>query len=130
MSQIQKNKEFIINYFTEMSGVPKSRALSGKFIKDQALIGHIEFFEKAFPCYGISVEEITAEGNRVIVRARTKATHLGYLGEIPPTGKKVDIPLVICYEIEDSMIVNHWMIADQLLLMQQLGVVPSEEPAH
>ncbi|MFN8252460.1 MAG: ester cyclase [Ferruginibacter sp.] len=131
MDQAQKNKEFIINYFNEIAGgVPKTRALIEKFVKDEALIGHIEFFEKAFPCYKLFIDEITAEGNRVIIRARNVATHLGYLGEIPPTGKDVDFPFVVCYEIENSMIVNHWMIADQLLLMQQLGVVPADEKAH
>ena len=131
MEQAQKNKEFIINYFNEMAtGVPKTRELMEKFMTDEALMGHIEFFEKAFPCYKLFIDEITAEGNRVIVRARNVSTHLGYLGEIPPTGKDVDFQFVVCYEIEDNMIVNHWMIADQLALMQQLGVVPSAEPAH
>ena len=131
MEQAQKNKEFIINYFNEIAGgVPKTRALMEKFIKDEDLINHKEFFEKAFPCYKLSIDEITAEGNRVIVRARVVSTHLGYLGEIPPTGKDVDFPVVVCYEIENNMIVNHWMIADQLTLMQQIGVVPAGEAAH
>lgn len=131
MEQAQKNKEFIINYFNEIAGgVPKNRALMEKYTTDEALIGHVEFFEKAFPCYSLVVDEITAEGRRVIVRARSVATHLGYLGEIPPTGKEVNFPFVVCYEIENNMIVNHWMIADQLALMQQLGVVPLAEPAH
>ncbi|MFN8288810.1 MAG: ester cyclase [Chitinophagaceae bacterium] len=131
MDQAQKNKEFIINYFNEVAGgVPKTRALMEKFTTDETLIAHVEFFEKAFPCYSLLVEEITADGNRVIVRARSVATHLGYLGEIPPTGKEVDFTFVVCYVIENNMIVNHWMIADQMALMQQLGVVPSAEPAH
>lgn len=131
MEQVQKNKEFIINYFNEIAtGVPKTRALMGKFIKDETLIEHIEFFEKAFPGYKLDIDEITAEGNRVIVRARCAGIHLGFLGEIPPTGKAVNNPFVVCYEIEDNMIVNHWMITDQLALMQQLGVVPSAETIH
>jgi predicted ester cyclase len=97
---------------------------------DEALIGHIEFFEAAFPGYEVYIDEMTAEGNRVIVQARTKGTHLGDLGGIPPTHKTVDFPFVIKYEIEDNMIVHHWMLADQMELMQQLGVVPSAEAVH
>jgi predicted ester cyclase len=37
---------------------------------------------------------------------------------------------VIKYEIEDNMIVHHWMLADQMELMQQLGVVPAAEAVH
>lgn len=127
----QKNKEFLINYFTVLaSDVPKTRELLEKYMTDEALISHIEFFEAAFPGYHVYVDEMTAEGSRVIVRARITGTHLGKLGDIPPSGKNVDFPFVICYEIENNMIVGHWMIADQLTLMEQIGVVPAGEAAH
>ena len=75
------------------------------------------------------IDEITAENNRVVVTARIKAIHLGELSGIAATGKTVNFSFVIRYEIENEKIVNHWMIADQMLLMQQLGVVPIEEVA-
>jgi len=131
MDQQQKNKEFIINYFNDLAtGAPKSRTLLEKYMTDEALIGHIEFFEAAFPRYEVYIDEMTAESNRVIVQARLKGTHLGDLGGIPPTHKNVDFPFVIKYEIEDNMIVHHWMLADQMELMQQLGVVPEAQAAH
>lgn len=130
MDQQQKNKEFIINFLNAFSGVPKTRALVEKYVTDEALIGHIEFFEAAFPLYELCIDEMTAEGNRVIIQARLKGTHLGDLGGIPPTHKTVDFPLVVRYEIEDNKIVSHWMLADQMELMQQLGVVPEAQAAH
>jgi predicted ester cyclase len=131
MEQQQKNKEFIINYINAVgTGVPKTRALLEKYITDEALIGHIEFFETAFPGYEVYIDEIIAEGNRVLVQARTKGTHLGNLGDIPPTFKNVDFPFVVRYEIDNNKIVSHWMLADQMVLMQQLGIVPSPEPVH
>jgi predicted ester cyclase len=131
MEQQQKNKEFIINYINAIAtGIPKTRALLEKYITDEALIAHIEFFETAFPGYEVYIDEMIAEGNRVLVQARTKGTHLGNLGDIPPTHKTVDFPFVVRYEIEDDKIVSHWMLADQMVLMQQLGVVPSPEAVH
>ena len=130
MDQQQKNKEFIINYGNALNGVPKTRALLEKYITDEALIGHIEFFEAAFPGYLVYIDEMTAEGNRVIVQARSKGTHLGDFGGIPPTLKTVDFPFVVRYEIEDNKIISHWMLADQMALMEQLGVVPSAEAVH
>ena len=130
MEQQNKNKEFIINYLNAVCGVPKTRELMEKYISDEALIGHKEFFETAFPCYEVYIDEMTAEGNRVIVKARLKGTHLGDLGGIPATFKEVDFPFVVAYEIENNMIVSHWMIADQMALMEQLGVVPAAQPAH
>ncbi|MEP6682707.1 MAG: ester cyclase [Parafilimonas sp.] len=125
MDQQRKNKEFIINYFNALSGVAKPRTLLEKYITDEALIGHIEFFEAVFPNYEVVADEMTAEGNRVIVKARTKGTHLGEFLGIPPTYKTIDFPFVIGYEIENNMIISHWMLADKMSLMEQLGVMPA-----
>ena len=73
---------------------------------------------------------MTAEGNRVIVKARSKGKHLGNLGEILPTYKEFDFPFVIGYEVENNMIISHWMLADQMALMEQLVVVPAAQQAH
>ena len=130
MEQQNKNKEFIINYLNAVGGVSKTRELLEKYMTDQALIGHIEFFEVAFPMYEVYIDEMTAESNRVILKARVKGTHSGKLGEITPTYKEVDFPFVVGYEIENNMIISHWMLADQMALMEQLGVVPAAETSH
>ncbi len=131
MEQQNKNKEFIINYITAISNASsKNREVLEKYMTDEALISHIEFFEVAFPKYEVYIDEMTAEGNRVIVQARVKGTHMGDLGGIPATFKQVDFPFVIRYEIENNMIVSHWMLADQMALMEQLGVVPAAQAAH
>jgi predicted ester cyclase len=131
MEQQNKNKEFIINYINAIAtGIPKTREILEKYMTDEALISHIEFFEAAFPGYEVYLDEMTAEGNRVIVKARLKGTHLGDLGGIAATFKEVDFPFVVAYEIENNMIISHWMLADQMALMEQLGVVPAAQAAH
>ena len=131
MEQQNKNKEFIINYFNAMeSGVSKTRQFLEHYMTDEALIEHIEFFEAAFPGYNIYIDEMTAEGNRVIVQARLKGTHMGDLSGIPPTYKTVDFPFVIRYEIENNKIISHWMLSDQMALMEQLGVIPAAAAAQ
>ncbi|WP_052273418.1 ester cyclase [Flavihumibacter solisilvae] len=123
MDNIQKNKELVIEYFNAISGFRKTREILVKFLADQHLIEHIEFFDSVFPAYEIFADEITAEGNRVVVRARVKGRHEGELNGIPPTHKSVDFPFAIGYEIENNKIINHWLIADQMALMEQLGVM-------
>ena len=125
MEQQRRNKEFIINYLTAVSGVAKTRALLEKYIADEALIGHIEFFEAAFPKYDLFVDEMTAEDKRIIIKARLNGTHLGDLSGIAPTYKTVDFPVIVAYEIENNKIISHWMLADQMSLMEQLGVIPA-----
>ena len=123
MEQLQKNKELVIEYFNAISGVKKSRELMEKYISDNHLIEHIEFFDSVFPAYEIFADEMLAEGNRVVVRARAKGRHEGELNGIPPTYKNIEFPFSIGYEIENNKIVSHWLIADQMLLMEQLGVM-------
>lgn len=98
-----------------------------QYITDQALVGHILFFDGAFPKYEMFIDEITGEDNRIVVRARFKGKHERELNGIPPTNKEIFFPFVIGYEIEKNKIISHWLIADQLALMEQLGVM--KQPA-
>ena len=123
MDNLQKNKELVIEYFNAISGVKKTRELLEKYISDKHLIEHIEFFDSVFPAYELYADEMLAEGNRVVVRARAKGRHEGELNGIPPTYKNVDFPFSIGYEIENNKIISHWLIADQMVLMEQLGVM-------
>ena len=123
MEQQNQNKEFIIRYFNALSGVPKTRELMEEYITDEELMGHITFFENVFPGYEVLSDEMTAEDNRVVVKARFKGTHEGELNGIAPTHRTVEVPFAISYEIENEKIVHHWMIVDQMAMMEQLGVV-------
>ena len=131
MQQQNQNKEFIIRYFNELAGgAPKTKELLEKYITDKALIGHINFFEPIFPGYEVIADEMTAEDNKVVVKARFKGTHEGDFNGIAPTHRTIEIPFAISYEIENEKIVHHWMIIDRMAMMEQLGVIPVEETAH
>jgi predicted ester cyclase len=123
MEQQRKNKEFIIRYITALSGEVKTREIIEQYMTDEELLGHILFFDAAFPKYEMFADEITAEGNRVVVRARLKGCHEGEFNGITPTNRNVEFPFVISYDIENGKIVHHWLIADSMVLMEQLGVV-------
>jgi predicted ester cyclase len=120
MEKLQQNKELIIRYFNAISGVIKTPEISKNYVADEELLAHIAFFDAAFPEYEISADQMTAEDNRVIVRARFKGCHKGDFAGMAPTHRTVDFPFVISYEIENGKIVHHWLIADQMSLMDQL----------
>jgi predicted ester cyclase len=123
MEQQRQNKEFIIRYLNALSGKTKTRELMEQYMTDDELLGHIAFFDTAFPKYEMFADEITAEGNRVVVRARMKGRHEGEFNGILPTFKHVEFPFVVSYDIENGKIVHHWLIADSMALMEQLGVM-------
>lgn len=123
MDNLKKNREFIIKYFNAISGVEKTRELLEEYTNDEKLIEHIQFFEGAFPKYELFIEEMVTEGSKVIVQGRATGIHEGEFNGIPPTGRKMDLPFVIRYTIENEMITDMWLIADQMILMEQLGVM-------
>jgi hypothetical protein len=123
MTQQKGNKEFVIRYLNALSGVTKTREIMEEYLADEELINHIIFFDTVFPKYEMFADEITAEGNRVVVRARLKGCHKGEFNGMQPTNRNVEFPFFISYDIENGKIVHHWLIADQMMLMEQLGVM-------
>lgn len=65
------------------------------------------------------------KGDLVSVRGWITGTHLGPLMGIPPTGKDVRFSIFITYRVADGKIVDHWMLTDNMLMMQQIGAVPA-----
>ena len=125
MNQAMKNKEFILEYFNAINGKIKTPEIMAHYITDPTLIEHIHFFDSAFPKYALIAEEMVSEGNQIIVRARAVGKHEGAFGDIPPTHRSIDFPFVVSYTLSNNKIISHWLIADQMLLMQQLGVEPA-----
>ena len=78
-------------------------------------------YEAAFPRYALDVEDLIAEADKVVLRFTFSATYGGGFMSIPATGQQVAVPGIIIYRIADGKIVEHWMLVDSAVLMQQLG---------
>jgi predicted ester cyclase len=61
----------------------------------------------------------------VAVRATFRGKHTDEFFGIPATDKDVSISLMLVYRIAGGKIVEHWMTADQVSLMQQLEAIPA-----
>ncbi|GJM42048.1 MAG: hypothetical protein DHS20C20_23300 [Ardenticatenaceae bacterium] len=83
-------------------------------------------FINAFPDIQVTIEDLVAENSQLVARWSATGRHNGELLGIPPTGKQVIMTGIALDRFENGKSVEHWEIVDQLGLMQQLGVVPSE----
>lgn len=72
----------------------------------------------------ITVDEMIAEGDRVMVRWTSHGTHQGELFGLPPTNKQVTISGINIFRVADGKIVEIYDIFDRLWMWQQLGVLP------
>ena len=91
----------------------------------QALIA----IRRGFPDIHVIVEEIVAEGDKVVVRNTWRGTHQGEVNGIPPTGNRVEISVIVIWCIRDGLIAERWATIDTLTLLQQLGVLPAPSAA-
>ena len=87
----------------------------------------VSTYQAAFPDVHWHVEEMIAEGDKVVTRWTGSGTHKAVLQgnpPIPPTGKRATVPGVWIHRIAGGKIVESWNVWDTLGMLQQLGVVP------
>ncbi|HET7104039.1 MAG TPA: ester cyclase [Terracidiphilus sp.] len=77
---------------------------------------------KSFPDWHERVEDILAQGDRVVIRIHSTGTQLGAFNGIPPSGKRVSIEEIHIFRLEHGKIVEQWGMPDVHGLLEQLGV--------
>jgi steroid delta-isomerase-like uncharacterized protein len=81
----------------------------------------------AFPDHHTVLEDMIAEGDKVMVRTTFSGTHQGSFMGIPPTGKRFSQQQIHVVRIVDGKATEHWAVRDDISMMQQLGVIPVRE---
>ena len=87
----------------------------------------VSLYKTAFPDLNITVEDVIAEGDKVVTRVTLRGTHQGETEEFgSPTGRSVEAKGVTISRIEGGKIVEDWDNYDNLSLLQQLGRAPEQ----
>ncbi len=73
----------------------------------------------------LTIENLIAEGDKVVARYTLRGTHRGQWRGVPPTGKPVTFTATTTYRFADGKVAEMWQNADTLSLLQQLGVIPA-----
>jgi steroid delta-isomerase-like uncharacterized protein len=76
------------------------------------------------PCT-FTIEDVVAEGDRVVVRWHSSGTHSGAFLGMPPTNRDYTIAGIDIHRLADGRMIEHWHVVDQLSQLQQLGMIPS-----
>jgi predicted ester cyclase len=71
------------------------------------------------------VEDMIAEGDKVVTRYTSRGTQKGAFMGIPPTGKQMMVSSIIIARFADGKIVEEWGLDDQVGMLQQLGIIPA-----
>jgi predicted ester cyclase len=92
-----------------------------------AFVDLLRGFRAAFPDLNHTIEEQIVEGNAVVTRGIASGTHQAPLGDIPATGKRVELPYIMIFRFEGRVFTEGREVFDELGLMQQLGLIPGSE---
>ena len=84
----------------------------------------VTMYFSAFPDVHITIEDQIAEGDKVVTRWTARGTHQGAFMGIPPTGKQAVLTGITIDRFEKGKAVETWNNADDLGMLQKLGVVP------
>jgi predicted ester cyclase len=81
---------------------------------------------QAYPDLSITVEDLIAEGDKVVTRNTVTGSHQGEYMGIPPTGRRVTYNEIFIVRFANGRIAETWGIVDLMSQMKQLGALPEQ----
>lgn len=143
MSSLEANKQLIQRLITE--GHNRQSAVSAAAFYTEDASNHLRKVGRAgmqavfetlyavFPDFHYTIEECTAEGDRVVCKMTMTGTHRGQpklpeafsgmLNGVTPTGKPMKVLQFHSFRIRDGLICEHAAVRDDMGMVQQLGLV-------
>ncbi|MER6002614.1 ester cyclase [Nonomuraea angiospora] len=78
---------------------------------------------RAFPDIHVSVEDLLADGDKIVARQRVTGTNSGEYRGMPPTGRSVMYNEIFIARFADGQITDIWGVVDIYAQLQQLGLI-------
>lgn len=104
-------------YVVHIPGRPDSPPGPASFKQVMAM------WHRAFPDWHMSVDDLIAEGDKVVNRFTTVGTHTGPLLGWGPTGRTFTVHGVVVHRIVDGLVAETWVSDDMPTMLAQLGLL-------
>jgi predicted ester cyclase len=132
---IDENKAFVRRFIDEVLNLANIESLAdycvpGSFLSG-GLAGQVRVMKMAFPDNRFAIDEMVAEGDKVVVRMTINGTNTGPLAglpgigqlerPVPPTGKPVSGTAIYIFTIGDGKIVSLTSEMDLIGMLKQMG---------
>src|SRR5215470_5896756 len=128
----EENKALVRRFYEEVVNQKKTAALDQFFASN--IVDHsappgmpegiegsrqmIGMYLTAFPDLHFTVEDMIAEGDKVVARVTSRGTHQGEFMSIPPTDKQRTVTSIDIWRIAGGKLVERWNNSDTLGLLQ------------
>ena len=83
-------------------------------------------YHAGLPDFRVTIDEMVAEGDKVVTRWTVRGTHQGELMGNAPTGNQITFTGYLFDRISGGKIDEEWVDYDTLHVMQEIGGVPQQ----
>jgi predicted ester cyclase len=131
----EQNKEVVRRYWNGKWNERRAEILDELQTPDVVYHGYpyqmngIEEYKQVYSVFAsalhdtrLTIEELIAEGDKVMTRVTTSGIHKGELMGILPTGNNVTWTQFTVFRLVDGKIAEEWEVLNELGMMQQLGM--------
>jgi steroid delta-isomerase-like uncharacterized protein len=105
------------------------RAAGERLAEPAQIAGFVGAYSTAFPDMEFVVSEWVEQGDTAVAEGRFTGTHTGPMaspmGEVPPTGRSVDVPFTTVFSARDGKLTAHRAYWDSAAFATQLGLMPA-----
>src|SRR5260221_10253574 len=140
----EENKAVVRQFFTEViNGGNLDRAdglVTADYVEPQHMPGaegrqgiavakaFLSMMRGVFPDYHFELEDLIAEGDKVVARLTVSGSHRGEMMGLAPTGKRIQTSGIEVFRVADGKLAEHWATFDALGMLLQIGMVPRPSP--
>ena len=89
----------------------------------QAFRAYYSAIRSALPDARYEVDDLIAEGDRVVVRWRLFGTHKGAFRGIAPTGRPITLKGIAIYRVEGGKLMERWVVSDLYGALAESGAL-------
>jgi predicted ester cyclase len=80
---------------------------------------------RVYPDLHLTVDDVIAEGDKVVARNTVTGTHQGEFMGVGPTGNSVTYNEIFIFRFAEGRVVETWGVVDVYAQMKQIGVIPT-----
>ena len=138
----EESRAIVLRYFQEMDRgnidvvdeliaedyIDHNPALPGIGPGREGTRQYMQMLKTAFPDASHTIDDIIAEGDKVMTRVTARGTFLGECMGYQPNGQIIEISGIAVHRVENGRLVEHWAHADIAGFMRQIGAAPGAPP--
>jgi predicted ester cyclase len=132
---LEDNKVLVQRFIDEVMNTGNTDAIPDFTVEGSlfagGIVGQINAMKTTFPDLNHTIDEIIAEGDKVVVRTTIHGTNIGPMialpafgrleTPVPPTGKTITHSGVYIFTVSDGKITSYASELDQIGLLRQMG---------